>query len=298
MEHAKWLEERRKGIGGSDVAAILGLSPWKTPFQVYQEKRNECKPFEGNDLTEWGKRMEPTIRQWYSDVTGRVVRLPDGIIYHAKHPFMLASLDGFTDDRRVVEIKTARNGSKWGEPGTDEIPDYYAVQVQHYLAVTGFEVADVPVSIGGALPVLYEIPADKEIHEMLVEAEAEFWQRVQEGNPPEPVTYSDAVQRFGKCDAAGEIQADEEIAKAYSELKFTQKQIKELETTEEDLKGKIIAFLGDKGDTLTNAGLALVTYKLASGRKSFDSKTFEKSYPELYQQFVKIGEPSRRFLIK
>ena len=114
MDHALWLEERRKGIGGSDVAAIMGLSPWKTAYQIYQDKRGEVKDFEGSAVMDWGKRMEPAIRQWYSDQTGRSVRLPDKILYHPVHQFMLASLDGFTDDNRVVEIKTARYSKDWG----------------------------------------------------------------------------------------------------------------------------------------------------------------------------------------
>src|SRR3990167_10245335 len=92
MDEAKWLEERRKGIGGSDIAAIRGLSPWKTAYQVYEEKRKEVGEGEGNTATDGGRRLEPAIRQWYSDQTGRSVKLPDKILYHKKYPFMLASL--------------------------------------------------------------------------------------------------------------------------------------------------------------------------------------------------------------
>lgn len=299
MEGPQWLEERRKGVGGSDVAAIMGLSPWKTAYQVYQEKRKEVALWEGNEATDWGKRMEPAIRQWYSDQTGRNVRLPDKILYHTKHPFMLASLDGFTDDRRVVEIKTARSSKGWGEPGTNEIPDYYALQVQHYMAVTGFEVADVPVSIGGGSPDLYEVPADTELQEMIIDAESDFWQRVIDGNPPDPVSYADAVQRFGRSGAEGLVTAGSDVIGIISDLKKAQAQGKALEAAEEDLKGRLIIFLGDKGNTLISPeGMTLLTYKLGKGRTSFDAKSFEKQYPELYQQFLKQGEPSRRFLVK
>jgi len=298
MSNAKWLEERRKGVGGSDVAAILGLSPWKTPYQVYLEKRNECEPFRGNDATTWGTLMEPVIRQWYSDTTGRAVRVPDGIIYNEKYPFMLANLDGFTDDKRVVEIKTARSGQHWGEPGTDEIPDYYMCQVQHYLAVTGFEFADVPVSIGGAIPVLYEIETDLELQEIMIEEEAKFWQRVQDGNPPEPVTFADAVQRYGKSPATGIIEAGPGNVEDVLHLKEVRAAKARLEAEEEELKAEFIKMLGNKGDVLAFQGENLITYKLAKGRELFDSKTFQKEFPDLYKQFTKQGEPSRRFLIK
>lgn len=297
-ETAQWLEERRKGIGGSDIAAILGLSPWKTAYQVYQEKRKEISNWEGNDQTDWGKRMEPAIRQWYSDLTGRCVRLPDKILYHAKHPFMLASLDGFTDDNRIVEIKTARSSKGWGEPGTNEIPDYYVLQVQHYMIVTGFEVADVPVSIAGGSPELYEVPADRELWEMIIEAAAAFWQRVVDGNPPDPVTYADAVARFGRSAIKGEVEASSEILTAHSRLHETRNTLAGLEQAEEELKAEIIKFMGDSADTLKCGDVTLCTYRLGSGRKTFDAKSLEREMPDIYQKYLKTGEPSRRFLIK
>ena len=299
MEKALWLEERRKGIGGSDVAAIMGLSPWKTAYQVYREKRKEVEDWGGNSLTDWGKRMEPAIRQWYSDKTGRDVRLPDKIMYHPQHPFMLASLDGFTDDGRVVEIKTARSGKDWGEPGTNQIPDYYAVQVHHYMTITGFQVADIPVSIAGSSPSLYVVEADKEISEMIIEACAKFWERVQSGNPPDPVTYADAVARFGKIKSDGSIIATTELIEAIAGLKQLRAQLGAMEDAEEAVKAKLIIALGDQADTIIDsAGQTLVTYKLANGRKSFDAKAFEKDHPNLYLKYIKTSEPQRRFLVK
>lgn len=299
MEKALWLEERRKGIGGSDVAAIMGLSPWKTAYQVYQEKRKEVEDWGGNSLTDWGKRMEPAIRQWYSDQTGRDVRLPDKIMYHPQHPFMLASLDGFTDDGRVVEIKTARSGKDWGEPETNQIPDYYAVQVHHYMTITGFQVADIPVSIAGGSPSLYIVEADKEISEMIIEACAKFWERVQSGNPPDPVTYADAVARFGKIKSDGSIIATTELIEAIAGLKQLRAQLGAMEDAEEAVKAKLIIALGDQADTIIDsAGQTLVTYKLANGRKLFDSKSLEKEMPEVYQKYLKQSEPARRFLVK
>lgn len=299
MEHAAWLEERRKGIGGSDVAAIMGLNPWKTPFRVYQEKRKEVEDWKGSEATDWGKRMEPAIRQWYSDQTGRPVRLPDKIIFSTEHPFMLADLDGFTDDQRVLEIKTARSGHGWGEPGTDQVPDYYNVQVQHYMIVTGYPVTDMPVSIAGSSPSLFIVDSDPELQEIIIEACSKFWERVQAGNPPDPVNYADAVQRYGRSAAAGAVKAPGILIQTIQELRHTKKRIEELEAVEERHKGDIIAFLGDIGDTLVDAeGAVLATYKLAAGRKTLDQKSLQKEYPEIYQNYIRIGEPSRRFLLK
>ena len=299
MDESLWLEERRKGIGGSDIAAILGLSPWKTAYQVYQEKRKEVASWKGNKTTDWGKRLEPAIRQWYSDLTGRSVRLPEKILYHSKYNFLLASLDGFTDDERIVEIKTAQWGKGWGEPGTSEIPDYYTLQVQHYMIVTGFKVADVPVSIGGGSPELYEVSADKELQEMIIEAAAEFWQRVVKGNPPEPVSYADAVARYGLNTSTGAVVAREDVLEDVLALRAIQIKAKELEAIQEEIKGHLIITLGDAGDTLVDEeGNQLITYKLGKGRTIFDSKMLEKEMPEIYKKYLKTGEATRRFLLK
>ena len=299
MHGPQYLEERRKGIGGSDIAAVLGLSPWKTAYQVYQEKRKEVDDWKGNEATDWGKRLEPVLRQWYSDTTGRAVRMPEKIICHGKYPYMLASLDGFTDDRRIVEIKTARHGKGWGAPGTNEIPDYYALQCQHYMVVTGYEVTDVPVTIGGGSPELYEVPADREVQEMILEAAAEFWRRVENGDPPEPKSYADVVSRYGASRGAGAVYADEaDIAKVAS-LRDVRQRIAELEAFEDDLKAGLIKKIGDSHDVMVDAdGRALVTYKLARPASRFDSKTFEKEHPELYKSYLKTSEAQRRFLLK
>lgn len=299
IEGPQWLEERRKGVGGSDIAAIMGLSPWKTAFQVYQEKRKEVADWQGNETTDWGKRMEPAIRQWYSDQTGRAVRLPEKIITHGKYPFMLASLDGFTDDPRGVEIKTARSMKGWGEPGTNEIPDYYMLQVQHYMVVTAFPIFDVPVSIGGGSPALYEVPADEELQEMIIEACSEFWRRVVDGNPPEPVTYADAVARYGRSTSQGAVTAAPAVIDAVNDLRTVRKEIEALEGREEEIKGRLIITMGEKGDTLIDAdGSPLFTYKMANGRKTLDAKALERDLPTIYQKYLKQSDPVRRFLLK
>lgn len=295
----QYLTERRKGIGGSDIGPIMGISPWKSAYQVYQEKRGEVPHWEGNDVTDWGLRLEPTLRQFYSDKTGRSVRVPDKILVHPAYPFMLASLDGMTDDQRIVELKTARFAQGWGEVGSAEIPDYYATQCQWYLAVTGFKVADVVVSIGGAPACMYEIPEDKELQGMMIEAGKEFWARVQEGRAPEIVTYVDASARFGRSAATGIVYASEEAIIQAAELKIVKEQMKALEAREEELKAKIIVALGDEGDALVDTnGQTLVTYKLAKGRETFDSKRLKEDDPVLYGKYLTVGIPSRRFLVK
>ncbi len=184
----QWLTARRSGIGGSDAASVLGLSPYRSRLALYLDKRGELQDDNGEseDML-WGRLLEPVVRQRYSDVTGRTVRMLSGLARHPNLPWMIGNLDGFVEGEQVIyEGKTARRSDGWGEPGTDQVPEHYALQVQHYLAVTGYEAADIAVLIAGSSFRMYRIDTDRELQDMLIDAEREFWGMVERGEPPEP----------------------------------------------------------------------------------------------------------------
>lgn len=181
---AEQIERRKFGIGGSECAMALGLSKRKTALELYLEKRGEVVPeFEETEEQWWGRMLEPIVRQKYAERTGRVVRLPEDTLRHPEHEFMLAHVDGVTDDGRGYEGKTAFHSIGWGEEGTDEIPIDYLMQTQHYMVVTGLPVFDVASLIGRRFA-LYEVKADAELQQMIIEGERDFIRRVREGDPP------------------------------------------------------------------------------------------------------------------
>jgi putative phage-type endonuclease len=182
---AMQLDARKHGIGGSDAAAAVGMDPYKSTLQLWIEKRTP-PPDKPTPAMRWGTLLEPVIREQYSRQSGRGVRVPEGTLYHPKYKFIIAHPDGLTDDNRLFEAKTARSPDGWGEPGSDQVPENYLLQVQHYLAVTALPVADVAVLIAGSDFRLYEVPADRELQEMVIDGEADFWQHVEQGEPPEP----------------------------------------------------------------------------------------------------------------
>ena len=293
---AAWLAERRTGIGGSDAAAVLGLSRFATPLDVYLDKRGELPESEPNAAMEWGNRLEPIVRDAYADATGRTVRVPTTILRSETHPFMLASIDGVTEDGRLLEIKTARSADGWGDAGTDQIPEAYLIQVQHYLTVTRLSLADVAVLIGGSDFRLYEIAADPELQSILQQTEAAFWGRVQRGEPPDPITYADAQKRW-KAAKAEIVQADAEIFQAVTDLHDAKARIADLEKDADRLQAAICAAMGER-DVLVYGDATLATWKAAKASARFDAKAFQAAHPDLYSQFVKTGEPTRRFLLK
>lgn len=293
-----WLAERRKGIGGSDVAAILGVSPYRTALEVYLDKRGELIDQPENDAMRWGSRLEPVVRQEYSDQTGRAVLVPDHILRHDRHDFMLANLDGFTEDGRIFEAKTARSGQGWGDPGTDEVPQGYLFQVQHYMAVTGYPVADVAVLIGGSDFRIYTVEADRDLHNMLVDAEAAFWQRVVDADPPEPVSMADVKALWGRFSREQKIEATPDLLQALEDLRGYKTAIAELEELADSRKLAIMAALGEADTLVDTSGRPLVTWKAGKAPERLNGKALKADYPEIHALYAAPGTPSRTFLIK
>lgn len=189
MLTAEQLEQRKTGIGGSDVAAILGLSPWKSAFQLYMEKRGEfTEAPKESEVIHFGNVLEDVVADEYARRNGVKVQRRNDMIIHPEFEFMLANIDRkVVGTRKGLECKTADKFTrgKWGESGTDQIPDFYRIQDEHYMNVTGYSEWDTAVLIGGNEYREYPIVRDPEIGDMLVTACKDFWQRVTDGNPPE-----------------------------------------------------------------------------------------------------------------
>jgi predicted phage-related endonuclease len=215
-----------------------------------------------------------------------------------RYPWALASLDGIADGNRVVEVKTARTAEGWGEPGTAEIPEVYTLQVQHYLAVTELHVADVPVLIGGSDFRIYELTEDLELQTLLMEGERIFWQRVLEGNPPDPINPDDVRRRWPKSSyGVGRMASSGIIAKC-RELRDIGEKIKTLESLADLLKSEIQSDMAEAEVLQTTDDVVLATWKSAKAAERFDAKAFSKDHPDLARQYITEGKPQRRFLLK
>ena len=188
MSRDEWLNARRKGIGGSDVAAILGQNPYRSPMAVYLNKIGETKqPEEDNEKAYWGTVLEDVVARHYAKVNGVKVRKNNHILIDEERPFMIANIDrevfSDTEGHYGYEGKTtdAHNSAPWNDDG---VPIGYVYQVQHYMAVTGLPFFDVACLIGGNNYVQRRVPRDEELIEFIVEKEAEFWLMVETKTPP------------------------------------------------------------------------------------------------------------------
>lgn len=291
----EWLKERQSGIGGSDVAAILGLSKWRTPLDVYNSKVGEVTDEEDNVSMEWGRRLEPIIRQAYADKTGRAVECPGHLFRSAEHPFMIANVDGMCADR-ILEIKTARTGADWGEEGTDEIPEYYLTQVQHYMTVTGKELCDVAVLIGASDFQIYTVKNDPELAALLIKEEEKFWECVQNRTPPAPRSLAEISKTF-PVSRPETIEATDEVAKALDTLRAVREEMAKAKEIESAALATIQGYMGTN-ESLGVGGQIVATWKSCKAVARLDSASLKAKMPDIYKQFLKLGAPVRRFTLK
>lgn len=295
----EWKENRRSGIGSTDTAAIMGLSKWKTPIEVWKEKVGLAEPVFVNWHMKRGHALEPLIRNHYAESTGREVYNMRGSVMHPEMTWLFASLDGYTTDNRLCEFKAPTTKHGWGDAGTDEIPMEYLVQVQHAMFVTGMEVADIGASFGGAEPVYYEVPADKAVQGLIVDAATEFFDKVQKRIEPNPVTIQEMQQRYAIQDGA-RVYATQEAKQAWERLLHIKADLKELTQAELEQKELLQKFLLTSGASVLvdDSNNQLLSWNEQKARETFDSASFKKAHPDLYQQFAKAGNPYRVMRIK
>lgn len=197
-----WLKQRRiTGIGASEAPIILGLSHFKSPFQLYHEKLGlEVESDAEVESREWGLALEDPIAARFEKETKRMVYKPPvyTIYQNDEHPFMIATLDRWQHaecDGVVVpsplELKTAHWNirSRWEE----EPPIEYIVQVQHQMAVTGAPMASIAALIGGMEFLWCDVKRDDELIAQLIRLESEFWMQCIAQTPP-PVDGSDETR--------------------------------------------------------------------------------------------------------
>jgi putative phage-type endonuclease len=283
-------DERRGYIGGSDAAAVCGLSPWKTAFQLYQEKRGEAPApdLSAVERVYWGTVLEEVVAREYSRRTGRTVRRVNRTLYHPAYPFMAAHIDRLVVGYdRILECKTtdAARAGEWGEEGSEEIPRHYQPQPQHYLAVTGKAACDVAVLIGGNRMRIYTVRRDKEFIGLLIEAEREFWERVQAGEPPDPASPEEAAARWPRT-LAGELEATPEEYAAANELLSVRTDQDKLKARDDELVLALEKRMADAADSLVFRGQRLCTWK-PQVRRLLDGKALEAEHPEIAARFRK-----------
>lgn len=276
MPEAEWLAYRMKGIGGSDVAAICGLSPWKSAVQVYLEKVGLGVDTEENSAMRWGKLLEPVIAEQFSRETGLGIRREAAILQHPVDDWALANVDFILSDPRteapgILEVKntSAYLAKAWED---DDAPQHYTLQLQWYMYVTGLTWGYFAPLIGGnKLLTDKRMERDMELIEPVRKICADFWTLVQTRTPPAPdgaECSTELMKQLYPNSAAGKIAVvPEDLALEILRLPDLQDELKafaEAKQYEIDaVKNKAKAFMQD-AESAAYDGKVIATWKTSN----------------------------------
>jgi len=247
MSRDTWLGERRRGIGGSDAAKVLGVSRWGGPLSVYLEKKGLYVPEDPGEPAYWGTVLEDVVAREFEKRSGLRVQRQNKIFTHPDYPWMLANIDRrIVGQNKGLECKTASNfmGDEWEG---DELPDAYYIQIQHYMAVMGWEACWVACLIGGQRYVQKEVQRNPELINTIIEKEREFWEEHFLKDVPPPVTPFDNPNSLWPEQTDDDMvqDIDEETITIAQSLAGVQATIKGLENEEERLKGILKSKIGE-----------------------------------------------------
>ena len=286
LERKDWLDVHKTGIGGSDVAAVLGISPWKSPLDVFLDKTGKSAPEPENDAMYWGTRLEALVANKYCEVSGNEVRRVNSILRSEKFPCLIGNIDravcpekgklpvvkGVFRTPKILECKTARSMSdEWGANGTDQIPEYYLTQVLHYLGLTGCESCDVAcLFLDSRKFGIYTVYADSDLIATMFARLAQWWDDYVAKNVAPPARSIADVQKLFKRSAAVEITATKEIEDAAFEYASLKKQEAEIAAKLESAKEKIAVYMGEADTLVDVGGKPLITWKTGKDKSRTD----------------------------
>ncbi len=306
LSREDWLSVRKNGIGGSDAAAAVGLSPYMSPTELWMIKMGldaKLPKPDANDTTEpvyWGTLLEPIVAASYTKQTGNRVRRVNAVLQHPQIPFMLANIDREVVGNRDVQLLECKSAGEFGARlWRDGVPEYVQLQVQHQLAVTGRQAADVAVLLCGQKLEVHRVVRDDALIARLIELEAAFWRYVETDTPP-PGDGSDSADRALRClypGAGGTVDftGDRSLSSTFADLVAVRAEIESRQVVESKLKQTIQQAMGEADRAEFETGS--VSFRRSRDGAGIDLQRLLTDHPEIAAQYAITKPGSRRFLL-
>ena len=326
LSEEDWLDYRRRGIGGSDVSAIFGTSPFRTARDLYYDKLNiaSVEDDEGNWVAmEMGHLLEPLVAKIFERKTGYRVYQIKKMFQHPQYPWMLADVDYFVElpdgTTAILEIKTTNYNARdnWWMNGKETVPVYYESQGRHYMAVTDLDRCFFCCLYGNNEEevIIREVKRDFEYEAEMVFLEQYFWENHVLTRTPPPYTEDgdlvlESVRRHtGSADQdAPVVTLDLSLTaklmrylQLQEQKKLTEAGSQEIEADMKRLKAALVAEMGKscKAVCQQDGVNYIVTYNpvRTPGIDKDNLIRLKLDHPDIYEQYVTVSE-SRRFSVK
>lgn len=310
MTRADWLAARRTGIGGSDAAAVLGISPWATPVTVWLDKTGRAAPREETEAMRIGTELEAFVARRYSQETGRTVQRYNRMV---RDGCLLGNFD------RLVVPDGAKVASHMGEIRTDTVlecktssrewedgvPLHYQVQVQHYMGLAPcLAHADVAcLFLGRKHFETFRVERDEAVIRTMRERLTAWWAEYVEGDRmPPPTNEADCRLLWARSNPGKSVAATAEVAARLEAYRTFRDEARRAKEEADAAMGDVCAFLGD-AEVLTDAatGRPLATWKSAKDARTVDWEALARALGATEAQvaeYTTTRPGSRRFLAK
>lgn len=304
-DRTEWLKYRESGIGSSEVATIVGLNPWETPYQLWRRKVGLDAPKQENFAMKAGHYLEDAVAQFWHDETGQDIiksSAGDWLIVNDERPYMrvspdrtywLADMPHNNANKGILECKTTQMSID-----ADDIPKHWFCQVQYQLGVAELEQGSLAWLCSGREFGYKNLALVPDFFAWLVEEVEKFWlDNIQGKQEPTAANVQDILLKYNRHTDGKIVEVNDEIFAAYKDLKAVKEELSSIEEKKAALEEKIKLGFGD-AEAISYEGQTLATWKAPKPSSKFDAKAFTAAHPDLAKEYTIPTQGARRFLLK
>lgn len=301
----EWLKYRESGIGSSEVATIVGLNPWESPYQLWRRKTGIDPAKPETFAMKAGHYLEDAVAQFWHDETGcEIIKrsATDWLIVNEEKPYMRVSPDRTywltgqphsDKNKGILECKTTQMSID-----ADDVPKHWFCQLQYQLGVAELQEGSLAWLCAGREFGYRNYSFSPELFAWLCDEVDRFWtDNIQGKKEPESRTVQDVLIKFSRHAYGKVVEVGDDVFEAYQDLKQVKDEIAALDERKTALESRIKLCFGD-AEAVSYGGQTIATWKAPKPSMKFDDKAFRAAHPDLYGEYTKEVQGARRFLLK
>lgn len=296
-----WVKSRSLGIGGSEIASILGLDPYRSPYSVWMDKTSGQSKSVENAYTRSGQKLEKVVVEYFVEETGFAIEPQNDQdfhhICHKEYDYMRGSRDRVyvkpNGERCILECKTTQSNVD-----KNDLPMTWFCQLQWYMGLYGVRIGAIAWLERGIRFDYKEIEFDEVFFNYLVSSVKMFWENyVLTNTEPPYMNANDVALKYPNHADNVVIEATDELFAVYNKLKEIREKVKDLEAQESILIDSFKTIMKDAEKAMYH-GMTLATWKSGKSKLSFDADKFAQDHPDAIKPYMAEKQSVRRFLLK
>lgn len=301
----EWLDARNGGIGASEVATVLGLNPFETPYQLWRRKKGLDAPKQENFAMKAGHYLEDAVARFYADATQcHIIKntAEDFSIINPDKPFLRVSPDRLywrdgmkhnEENKCVLECKITQM-----EIDEDSVPQHWFCQLQMNMGVAELPQGALAWLTMGRKFGFRDFMFDKEFYTWMIGEVEKFWRdNIIGKQEPTAQSAQDVLLKYNRHTDGKIVEVGEDIYVSCLEMQEIKERIEEMEEQKSETEAKIKIAFAD-AEAISYGGKIIATWKAPKPSSKFDAKAFQAAHPDLAREFIVPTQGARRLVIK